>query len=125
MTGLGYLGSCSDNVPNSVAYGINDAGQIVGVSSNYCSGGGAFLYEGGAMTDLNSFLPTSSGWELEAATAINDSGQIVGTGIINGQVHAFLLDTANSSSPEPSTLVRFAVRGGCASRADAKELHPR
>jgi hypothetical protein len=36
------------------------------------------------MTDLNSLLPTGSRWQLVDAYAINDSGQIVGYGNING-----------------------------------------
>ena len=43
------------------------------------------------MTDLNSMLPTGSGWLLESATAINESGQIAGSGKHNGLLHAFLL----------------------------------
>jgi hypothetical protein len=40
--------------------------------------------------DLNSFLPNDSGWTLYGASAINDSGQIVGTGIHNGLTEAFI-----------------------------------
>jgi hypothetical protein len=55
------------------------------------------------MIDLNSFVPAGSGWDLQVASAINDSGQIVGngsretTGVFE---HAFLLDltTLNPSS---------------------------
>ncbi len=43
------------------------------------------------MYDLNSLIPSSSGWTLEDAYGINDYGQIVGVGIINGLEHAFLL----------------------------------
>jgi probable HAF family extracellular repeat protein len=108
MTDLGTLGG-----PFSFAGGINDAGQIVGYSATagnpnafpWCSPAcnyDAFLYSGGIMTDLNSLLPANSGWQLEFATAINNSGQIAGTGFINGQQHAYLLDTA--STPEPTSL---------------------
>jgi probable HAF family extracellular repeat protein len=62
------------------------------------------------MTDLNSFLPANSGWRLEDATAINDLGQIVGEGTINGQHHAFLLNTADSSAtPEPASVALFGA----------------
>lgn len=53
----------------------------------------AFLHDSGGMTDLNSLLPPGSGWELTLASAINDSGQIVGVGTHNGAVRAFLLTT--------------------------------
>jgi probable HAF family extracellular repeat protein len=40
----------------------------------------AFLYQNGVMQDLNRLLPPGSGWVLEAATAINGSGEIAGFG---------------------------------------------
>jgi probable HAF family extracellular repeat protein len=46
------------------------------------------------MIDLNSLIPTGSGWQLLEAYGINNVGQIVGEGLLNGQAHAFLLDPA-------------------------------
>ncbi len=43
------------------------------------------------MTDLTDLLPSGPGWVLSVVTAINDLGQIVGSGSINGASHAFLL----------------------------------
>jgi hypothetical protein len=43
------------------------------------------------MKDLNKLIPSGSGWVLEQAFAINNAGQIVGTGTINGKEHGFLL----------------------------------
>lgn len=80
----------------SYSTGINNHGQVVGVSSHYgidgLNVGRAFLYDQGRMTDLNT-LPAvqTAGWELQYANAINDAGQIAGSGIINGRSHAFLL----------------------------------
>jgi probable HAF family extracellular repeat protein len=54
----------------SVAFGINNLGQVVGGSGNH-----AFLYTNGTMTDLGLLPGSSSTW----ASAINDKGQIVGT----------------------------------------------
>jgi probable HAF family extracellular repeat protein len=59
----------------------------------------AFVYENGSMTDLNTLIPTGTGWELEDAAAINTLGQIVGTGRFNGTNRAFMLVPV----PEPDT----------------------
>jgi len=101
MTALGTLGG-----PDSVAYGINDSGQVVGYS--WTTGPiapppvsapiDAFLYSNGTMIDLNSLLPANSGWRLTEATAINNSGQIVGQGFYNGELHAFLLTQVTFAS---------------------------
>lgn len=48
------------------------------------------LWQGGAAIDLSARL-TAAGWTLTTAAAINDIGQIVGTGLHDGQVRAFLL----------------------------------
>ena len=75
MLDLGTLGGA-----NSEATGLNYFTQVVGTSDIPGGSAHAFLYERGTMTDLNSRLPAGSGWVLEAATAINDSGEIVGWG---------------------------------------------
>lgn len=78
---------------NSVAFDINDSGQVVG---NLLTGSPtlrhAFLWESGVMTDLNDLIDPTSGWELNQAYAINNIGQIVGYGLIEGEQHAFLLN---------------------------------
>jgi len=69
---------------------INRFGQIVGFSrAGFDSH--AFLYSHGAMQDLNDLISPTSGWILEFANAINDRGQITGTGNHNGEEHAFRL----------------------------------
>jgi probable HAF family extracellular repeat protein len=58
---------------NTLAFGINDAGQVVG---EYVSNGiHGFLYSGGTYTTLDD--PSSS--NVTEAFGINDTGQIVGT----------------------------------------------
>jgi probable HAF family extracellular repeat protein len=85
MKDLGTLGGQS-----SVAFGINAAGQVVGASGDAGGATHAFLYSG-SLLNLNNLLPPDSGWELTRASAINDAGQIVGTGKRAGRLHAFLL----------------------------------
>jgi len=80
---------------NSSASGVNAAGDVVGTSD-----GTAFLYQSAdlqQLLDLNTLIP-ASGWVLTSANAINDQGQIVGTGTLNGEQRAFLLNPV----PEPS-----------------------
>jgi hypothetical protein len=45
-------------------------------------------------------IPAGSGWTLEEAHAINDSGQIAGFGLFNGKTQAYLL----TPTPEPAGL---------------------
>jgi probable HAF family extracellular repeat protein len=84
MQDLGTLGGSL-----SYAYGINDSRQVVGTSNTTDNGNGAphaFLYSDGQMQDLNDLIPADSGWHLREARAINNSGQIVGEGTINGSL---------------------------------------
>ena len=46
----------------------------------------------GGLRDLNDLIPPNSGWVLKEARDINNSGDIVGYGSINGVNHAFLLE---------------------------------
>ncbi|MBV9179671.1 MAG: hypothetical protein JO356_00035 [Acidobacteria bacterium] len=70
---------------------INNRGQIVGFSIPGPFGSGrAFVWQKGVMTDLNTLISNDSPWYLLQALSINDAGQIVGNGTINGEVHAFL-----------------------------------
>ncbi len=84
-TNLGTLGGA-----DSYAYSINASGSVVGASK--ISGGNlnAFLWENGVLTNLNALIPTNSGWALLEARGINDAGNIVGWGRINGEERAFL-----------------------------------
>jgi len=77
----------------SLAEGINNVGQVVGNSSPQgANPGHAFVWsQSTGMLDLNNLIPANSGWLLIQATAINDQGQIVGFGTLNGQSEAFLL----------------------------------
>ncbi|MHB1457339.1 MAG: hypothetical protein ACYC0V_10530 [Armatimonadota bacterium] len=50
-----------------------------------------FIWENGRMRDLNDLIPRNSGWTLNEPSAINDKGQIVGSGVHDGKDRAYLL----------------------------------
>jgi len=115
MTDLGTLGGWW-----AEAAAVNNAGQIVGSShTGELTADGdsiyhAFIYDNGVMTDLNGLLTEGSGWELTAATGINDAGRIVGWGTLDGAERAFLLDFSSESVttiPEPASLTLVLIGG--------------
>jgi uncharacterized membrane protein len=81
----------------SYAYDINAKAEVVGAAYLDASGAGNFRAalwlpgRAGAL-NLNDLIPAWTGWTLRQATAINDEGQIVGWGYVNGQTRAFRLD---------------------------------
>ncbi len=84
------LGTISGPTSTTWGFGINNFGVVVG-QSTFTNTYHAFVYSSGKMKDLNKLIPAGSGWVLLEANSINDSGQIVGMGMHNGQEHAFLL----------------------------------
>lgn len=72
------------------AWDINSGGIVVGEfrgGFGFPGSGGAFIYDPqiGSMQDLQTVLPVSSGdgeWLLRRANAVNDSGEIVGYGML-------------------------------------------
>ncbi len=97
MADLGTFGG-----PASSARDINNHRQIVGYAHNAAGAPRAFLSEaGGPLVDLNTLLPPDSGWVLLSANAINDAGQIVGEGSLNGEPRAFLLTPPVASDTTP------------------------
>jgi probable HAF family extracellular repeat protein len=74
----------------SIAYGVNAAGQVVGDSTDASGNTRAFLYSGGALTDIGTL-----GGTVASARGINDAGMIVGgsdlgPGFPDEGLHAFL-----------------------------------
>jgi probable HAF family extracellular repeat protein len=96
MTDLGTLGGTS-----SYARDINDAGCVVGNAST-TSGVAAFIWDGSVMYNLNDFVVDGELWTLTEAKGINDLGQIVGYGQLDGQSRAFLLTPI---VPAPASLI--------------------
>ena len=89
----------------SMPVSLNNLGQVVGLSETADGQQHAFVTAalGGAMTDLE-LLPeiAAAGWSGLVAAAINDMGQIAGTGFIGGHQRAFLL-SPTPPIPEPET----------------------
>jgi uncharacterized membrane protein len=95
--------------PDGAALGINNQELIVGGS--FTTPGvpvRAVMWHEGRIVDLNGLIPAGTGWHLQLAIRINEVGQIVGDGLINGQFHAFLLtptrgvDTTLATLPAPT-----------------------
>jgi len=82
----------------SFAYGVDDRGRIVGASDAKDSPLHAFIYSDGVMQDLNKLIPADSGWLLTEAKGINESGQIVGYGFLDGERRAFMLTPVKTPS---------------------------
>lgn len=93
---LGYevLGSLERN-GWSRPHGVNDKGQVVGASSikstRYAQA--AFLWENGAMRNLNDLTDSPSGVHLTDAFAVNEAGHVVGALHVEqtSEQHAFLV----------------------------------
>lgn len=65
--------------------GINDQGQIAGVSTSLNADPRAFFYNGTSIQDIGTL-----GGKYAAAAAVNDTGQVVGnSGTANGTMRAF------------------------------------
>ena len=94
MTDLGTLGGNF-----STPYAINDLGQVVGETETSEFVMRAFLWQGGSMVDLNTLLPTNSGWQLNSAQFINNAGRIVGQGTLNDVAQWFILDLGSANNP--------------------------
>jgi probable HAF family extracellular repeat protein len=86
----------------SLGFGVNDSGLVVGTSTNGNQIHDATLWDDGTPMDLNSLLPANSGWTLSYADAINNHGQIAGVGSLHGVQQGFLLSPSPQAIPLPS-----------------------
>jgi len=98
-----------EQFPYGQVYGINEKGSVVGIMWNDKSGPyHAFLYDPThGVRDLNDLIPAESGWVLNYAKGINESGQISGYGLFNGRTTGFVLN----STPEPISSALFLLGG--------------
>ena len=74
-------------------WGINNSGQVVGYSWSVTSDQEhrPFLWDNGEIWDLNDLIPEDSGVQLFYAHDINEQGQILARGRIDGVSHSYLL----------------------------------
>jgi probable HAF family extracellular repeat protein len=121
MIDLGALPGFPCNSPRR----INNKGQVVGTSDLDCNEGGetAWLWqEGVGLVDLNTLVPPGTDMHLANAWFINDSGEIVGKGMLpNGDFHAFALIPSGSAS-DSSAAVGSNAAAGDAKATDAASL---
>src|SRR5947199_2096303 len=88
------------------ARAVNSAGWAVGTDSSAFAI--PFLYDGNMTYRLADLLPPNSGWDLSmntssSADGISEDGVIVGTGVHNGDIHAYaMVPVAATPTPTPS-----------------------
>ena len=77
----------------SLAHSINGQADVVGTSETISGDWHAFYWDEdtGRMHDLNEFIHPASGWVLESANHLTDSGWICGSGTFNGRRQGFVL----------------------------------
>jgi probable HAF family extracellular repeat protein len=94
LTDIGTLGGL-----NSDVWAVNNLGQVVGNSDLADGSTHAFIWATNNMVDLNTLLPTNSGWVLKNAQFISDAGRIVGMGTYNGSSQWFVMDLGKGNQP--------------------------
>lgn len=93
----------------SIGYDINNSGQVVGRSVDEFGNLLGFLWEGDMMLNLNDYIVDTFNGHLMGARAINDLGQILGVGVLDGVTQPILLNPIDDQgpvpTPEPSTFL--------------------
>jgi uncharacterized membrane protein len=79
---------------SGIARAVNADGHVVGIASGLYAV--PFLYDGTTTYRLADLIDPASGWDLatntsSSALGISDNGIIVGTGVFNGEVHAYAM----------------------------------
>ncbi len=94
----GVFADLAENVDQ--AFAINNSGQILGFS-NAGPTTGMVLVENGIVSSWVELIGEGTGWSLSTGTgnmSLNNAGQIVGIGYLDGEQHTFLM-TPNQSPP--------------------------
>lgn len=96
--GMQDLGTLPGDV-SSVGFGVDDNGTVSGLSIDATGNIRAFLWQNGAMNDLNSLIPADSALFLLLACSINARGQIVGLAVDGaGELHGYVATPATGPS---------------------------
>ena len=87
--------------PLGELFDVNDAGLAVG---RVYDDAGSFIsravfFDGSALRDLNELLPAGTNAVLWDAQEVNENGDIVGTALVGGELHAFLLTLEPGDDP--------------------------
>lgn len=99
-----------DEFPYGQIYSINESGQMVGIMWNGSNVEHAFMFDPiNGVVDLNTLMAPDSGWILQNSREINNLGQIVGSGQLNGEIRGFILKSA--IVPEPMSFLLYGLGG--------------
>jgi len=89
------------------AQGVNSAGWVVGTDGGVFAV--PFLYDGTNTYRVQDLIPANSGWDLSmntssSAIAISETNIIVGTGVHDGETHAYaMVPVTPTPTPAPSS----------------------
>jgi probable HAF family extracellular repeat protein len=77
--------------PGTSASDINDKGQVLGVRFSAAGSPSPFLYQNGAVTDVNPLIPQSAGYLIDTTLRLNNRGEILGVSPSRGANTPLLL----------------------------------
>ncbi len=84
--------SISSGVGSTMPFDLNNLNQVVGGYTNEIYENTAFLWENGTIVNLDALISDPSWTELTFAVAINDNGQMIGSGTKDGVYHGFFME---------------------------------